>query len=61
MALLLCCAAFPAWGQTTTAGTLTGLVTDQSNAVVPDATVSIKDVSSSMARSTTTNASGRYV
>jgi hypothetical protein len=61
LALLLCCAAFPAWGQTTTAGTLTGLVTDQSNAVVPDATVTIKDVGSSMTRSTNTNSSGRYV
>ena len=61
LALLLCCAAPPAWTQTTTMSTITGLVTDQSNAVVPDATVTIKDVATSAVRTTTTNTAGRYV
>ena len=30
-----------AWGQATNAGTITGSVTDSSNAIVPDATVTI--------------------
>ena len=42
-------------------GTITGLVTDQSNAVVPDATVTVKDTTTSEVRTTTTNTAGRYV
>jgi hypothetical protein len=42
-------------------GTITGLVTDQSNAVVPDATVTIKDAATNAVRSTATNSAGRYV
>src|SRR6516164_1650820 len=59
--LLLCGAALPAWGQTTTMGTITGLVTDQSNAVIPDATVTVKDIGTKDVRTITTNAAGRYV
>ncbi len=61
LALVVCFAAFPAWAQTTSMGTITGLVTDQSNAVVPDAMVVIKDTASSLSRSQTTNSAGRYV
>ena len=61
MVLLLCCAAFPAWAQTTSMGTITGLVTDQSNAVVPDAAITIKDTSTSAIRTTTSNTAGRYL
>ncbi len=42
-------------------GTITGLVTDQSNAVVPDATVAIKDNATHAVRTTTTNSAGRYL
>ena len=60
-ASLLCCAVIPAAAQTTTMGTITGLVTDQSNAVVPDTTVTIKDKATNTVRTTASNAAGRYV
>src|SRR5664279_2672315 len=59
--LVLCCAALPGWAQTTSMGTITGLVTDQSNAVVPDATVTVTDVATKEARTIATNEAGRYV
>ena len=61
LAVLLGCAALPALAQTTSMGTITGLVTDQSNAVVPDATVTVKDDATSEVRTITTNSAGRYV
>src|ERR1017187_1925954 len=60
-ALLLCCAALPVWAQTTSMGTMTGVVTDPSNAVIPGATVAIKDKSTGDSQTTTSNNSGRYV
>src|SRR5271169_4382973 len=60
-AVLLCCAALPVWAQTTSMGTLTGVVTDQSNAVLPGATITITDKSTGTSQSTTTNNAGRYV
>jgi hypothetical protein len=60
-ALLLCCATLPVWAQTTSMGTMTGVVTDPSNAVIPGATVAIKDKSTGDSQTTTTNNSGRYV
>jgi len=42
-------------------GTITGLVTDQSGAVVPDVNVTITDKATKSARTTTTNSAGRYV
>jgi Carboxypeptidase regulatory-like domain len=60
-AVLLCCAALPVWAQTTSMGTMTGVVTDQSNAVLPGATVTITDKSTGTSQSTTTNNAGRYV
>ena len=59
-ALLLVCAALPMWGQTGTLGTMTGVVTDPSNAVVPDATVSIKEKSTNSVQTEKTNTAGRY-
>ena len=42
--LLLClCSSAELYAQTTASGGLTGVVTDPSNAVVPDASVEIKD------------------
>src|SRR5664279_1079444 len=60
-AVLICCTALPVWAQTTSMGTMTGVVTDPSGAVVPDATVTIKDKSTGDVRTTSTNSSGRYV
>ena len=58
--LLLVCASLPMWGQTGSLGTVTGVVTDPSNAVVPDATVTLKDKATSTVQTLTTNSSGRY-
>src|SRR5271169_982236 len=60
-AVLLCCAALPVWAQTTSMGTLTGVVTDQSNAVLPGASVTITDKSTGTTQTTATNSTGRYV
>jgi len=58
--LLLCCAALSVWGQTGSQGTVVGLVTDQSGAVVPDVTVTLTDTATKAVRTTTTNTAGRY-
>ncbi|MGC1646062.1 MAG: carboxypeptidase-like regulatory domain-containing protein, partial [Candidatus Sulfotelmatobacter sp.] len=42
-------------------GTVAGLVTDQSNALVPDASVTIRDTATKAVRTITTNTAGRYV
>ena len=60
-AFLLCCLALPAWAQTSQMGTISGVVTDPSNAVVPDALVTVKDTSTGSIRTTTTNNAGRYI
>src|SRR6516162_3507110 len=61
LALLLCSAALPASAQTGSQGTIIGLVTDQSGAVVPDVTVTITDTATKAVRTATTNTAGRYV
>jgi hypothetical protein len=58
--LLFCCAVTPMWAQTGSLGTVVGLVTDQSGAVVPDVTVAITDTATKAVRTTTTNSAGRY-
>lgn len=51
------------WGQAGGAGygTVTGRITDQSGAAVPDATVTIMDTATHTMRSATTNGTGLYV
>jgi hypothetical protein len=49
------------WSQSTNTGTVVGAITDQSNAVVAGATVTLTDASTNIPRSTTTNAAGRYI
>jgi len=49
----------PTWAQVAS-GTIVGTVTDQTGAVVPDATVTIKDQLRGFERTVTTNASGDY-
>jgi len=64
--LILCSAmlwlsgAAPAWAQSTSTGTVVGAITDASGAVVAGATVTLTDTSTNNARSSVTNAAGRY-
>jgi hypothetical protein len=51
----------PAWAQSTNTGTIAGTVTDQTNAVVSGAAVTLTDTSTKTSRSATTNDAGRYV
>lgn len=50
-----------AWGQATSTGIITGVVTDNTNAVVPGATVTITEKGAGVVRTTTTNNEGHYV
>jgi hypothetical protein len=61
--LLVVCvgSALPAWAQSTSTGTVAGMVTDQTGAVVADATVTFTDPSTKSERSATTNDAGRYI
>jgi hypothetical protein len=49
------------WAQSTSTGTVAGSVTDQQNAVVVGATVTLTDSATNSSRNATTNASGRYI
>jgi hypothetical protein len=51
----------PVWAQSTDTGSLAGVVSDQSGALLPGTTVTLTDTSTGRARSTTTNDSGRYI
>jgi hypothetical protein len=50
----------PAQAQTTTTSSLMGVITDQSNAVLPDVTIEIEDVSKGIAHSTKTDHEGMF-
>ena len=56
--LLLLISMLPAWGQTL--GTITGEVTDATGAVVPGATVKIRNTNTNAAREVVSNAEGLY-
>jgi hypothetical protein len=49
------------WCQSTSTGTVAGQVTDQTNALVVGATVTLSDISTNTERTATTNDAGRYV
>ena len=51
----------PAWAQSTSTGTVAGLVTDQTAAVVAGVEVTLTDVTTNTPRTATSNASGRYI
>src|ERR1700745_2614226 len=59
LTLLIGCAPF-VLGQGTDLGTITGIVTDPSGALVPNAKVVIVDLSTNSSRETTTNVDGAY-
>ncbi len=47
--------------QATSTGTVTGVVTDQTGAVVPEALITLTDTTTGIKRTTTTNKDGQYV
>ena len=61
LGLLLCLGAVPVWPQATSTSTVTGQVTDQQAALVPATQVTLTDKSTSTARTTSSNETGRYV
>ncbi|MGB6484786.1 MAG: carboxypeptidase regulatory-like domain-containing protein [Candidatus Acidiferrales bacterium] len=50
----------PGWAQTSSTGSIIGLVTDPSGAVIPGATVEVTRVSTNVTHVTTTDAAGTY-
>ncbi|HEV2103292.1 MAG TPA: carboxypeptidase-like regulatory domain-containing protein [Candidatus Acidoferrum sp.] len=61
LAALVAFAPAAAWGQSSSSGTIMGVVTDNTNAVVPGATVTITEAGTGASRTTTTNEVGRYI
>ncbi|HEV2491155.1 MAG TPA: carboxypeptidase-like regulatory domain-containing protein [Candidatus Acidoferrales bacterium] len=61
LAAILAFAPAAAWAQATSTGTIFGVVIDNTNAVVPGATVTITQKATGSTRSSTTNNVGRYV
>jgi hypothetical protein len=57
----VCLSAPFAFGQATNTGTVVGVVTDQSGAVVPGALVALTEASTNTERTTNTNSGGQYV
>jgi hypothetical protein len=57
----VCAGSLPAWAQSTSTGTVAGVITDPSGAVVPVAAVTLTDTATNIARTTTTNKDGRYI
>src|SRR5215472_10729800 len=53
--------ALPAWSQATSTNTITGQVTDPSNAAIAGAEVKLIDTSTNIALTTVTNETGRYI
>ena len=60
-AVLYLGSALPLCAQSSNTGTVTGVVTDASGAVVNGATVTLKDTSTNTSRTNNTNDSGRYI
>lgn len=59
--VLFCLSAVPSWGQATSTGTVTGVVTDPSNAVVPGVAIELIDTATHELRTSATNEAGRYI
>ena len=52
--------ALPVWSQSASSGTVSGSVTDPSNAVVAGAAITLTDTSTNISRTANSNATGRY-
>src|SRR5260370_10668491 len=60
-AILLALTLTAVGAQSTATGTVSGLITDPSNAVITGAAVGLVDAATNTARDTTTNDAGRYI
>jgi Carboxypeptidase regulatory-like domain len=62
VSLLMVClgGALPVWAQSASSGTVSGVVTDSSSAVVAGALVTLTDTSTNVSRAANSNATGRY-
>jgi len=58
---LICLAAFPAWSQSTSTGTVQGQVTDAAKAAVAGTEIRLVDPTTNNSLNTTSNDAGRYV
>ncbi len=54
------CGAVPVWAQSASSGTVSGVVTDPSNAVVAGAAITLTDSATNISRTANSNATGRY-
>ena len=61
LAMLLGIGAAPAWSQATSSSSVAGQVTDESGAIVPGAAITLTDLNTKAARTTTSNETGRYI
>ena len=61
LSLFLAISASPMWAQSTSTGTLFGIVTDPTGAAVTGATVTITDNATGIPRTVSTNDTGRYI
>jgi Carboxypeptidase regulatory-like domain len=59
-AILLLFARWSAWGQTTTTGSIAGVVADPSGAVVPDAKVALKNVARGATHAAVSSKQGEF-
>ena len=59
VALLASCVGL--WGQATTASSITGIVTDSTNAAIPGAEITLTDLGTKVALTASTNEAGRYI
>src|SRR5262245_33695778 len=59
--LLACLCALPAWSQSTSAGSVSGQVTDRQTAVIESAEVVVTDTSTKAAPATRCNEARRYI
>src|ERR1700722_4955439 len=60
LAVVMTMTATPAWTQSTATGTVSGQVSDSSNAVIAGVQVKLIDAATKNALNTTTNEAGRY-
>src|SRR5580698_801508 len=61
LAVALLASSLGLWGQATTSSSITGIVTDSTNAAIPGADVTLTDLGTKIAKNASTNESGRYI